>query len=295
MVNRPDFFLVGAAKSGTTFLYHGLRQHPELFLPAEKEPSFFGEYRDPGVPRRTIEQYLGLFEAAEPPGRIGEASTPYLYSPSAAAEIHEFNSKACIIAVLRNPIERAYSHYWHHRRSGRETLSFEQALQCESKRAANPSVNFGMHYVRMGYYAEQVERFLALFPRHRIRVYLFEDLVANATATCNDLFDWLGVTSEIPVETHKVFNGGGAPYSRWLSRVLAGETWIRPAARWVPKAIRHPIQAALMQANTGRRVPPMHIETRIELVRTFREDVLRLQEILNRDLTDWLNPNTHGS
>ena len=131
-MREPDFFIVGAAKSGTTSLYSYVRQHPEVFLPSMKEPRFFvdpdyfgGDALGHLTQVRDLDEYLGLFAGAPECARVGEASPVYLYSRGTAERIRGFRPDASIVAILRNPVDRAYSHYWLHVRLGAERLSFE--------------------------------------------------------------------------------------------------------------------------------------------------------------------------
>ena len=108
---RPDFFIVGAFKSGSTALYEGLRRHPQIFMPFHKEPLYFGDDLTRRYGRMTEADYLRLFRNAQPGQRIGEASTWYLYSTSAAHEIKQFSPDAKIVVVLRNPVDVMYAQH----------------------------------------------------------------------------------------------------------------------------------------------------------------------------------------
>lgn len=143
----PNFFIVGAAKSGTTSLYHYLKQHPEIYMSPVKEPKYFlasinkFPHNGPGdieVDKkiiRTWDEYLKLFSNASVEKCIGEASCGYLYyCELVAPSIKRISPEAKIIIVLRNPVERAFSAYCYLFREGRETLSFEEALKIEEER-----------------------------------------------------------------------------------------------------------------------------------------------------------------
>lgn len=283
----PDFFVVGAPKAGTSSLYHYLAQHPDIFVSDPKEPHFFYNRSSPGSPvlgEKDLGGYLGLFEGA-PRGTVaGEASTSYLWLANAAREIKEIQPQAKIIAVLRDPAHRAYSHYLHQLRDGRGTKSFEEALGEETGRIRRGEWH-GLYYADVGMYAGQLERYLGTFGRESVRVYLFEDLARDAGGVARDAFSFLGVDPSFPVQTGRVYNKGGAPRSRLFARLL------RSPVKWhvrkaLPLAFRTKIIERLKEAN-NRPVPEMRPETEAWLRNFFREDVGRLEEKIGRDLSHW--------
>lgn len=210
----PDFLILGAAKSGTTSLYRYLVQHPRIRRARRKEIRFF--YREyaqgpnwyrahfPLALRRSWERLRhGEFAT-------GEASPSYLFYPHAAARAHALVPNAKLIAILRNPIDRAYSQYRHKVRKGIEPLSFEDAIAEESARTrgewerilADESYRgaalFHFGYLRRGLYAEQLDRWLALYPRERLLVLRAEDLFADPARVIRDTTDFLGLAPRDP-------------------------------------------------------------------------------------------------
>lgn len=282
-MRAPDFFIVGAAKSGTTSLFHYLVQHPSVYIPPFKEPHYFSEFYDGGTPNfRTLEDYLGLFAQAPDDAKTGDASTSYLYSEVAAKRIYEIQPQARIIAVLRNPIDRAYSFYWHNRRDSVEKLSFEEALD-EEPRRIRENRHFRFHYVQSGLYTAQVRKYLDLFGPNAVRVYLFEDL-HDAAGLCRHIFSFLGVDPSLGIETDKVHNPSGPARSAVLARVLVRRYPL--VKRLFPEASRS-LKYRLMKFNVKKR-PPMQARTRARLVEAFRGDVLALEALIDRDLGHWL-------
>jgi hypothetical protein len=289
MSRKPNFFIVGAPKSGTSSLYKYLAQHPGVFLSEPKEPHFFHNRRSPGsrvLGEKDLEDYLKLFEGVPEDVRAGEASTSYLYSANAAREIKEFRLDAKIMMVLRNPVDRAYSHYWNHVRDGNENLGFEEALADEPKRIRDRRW-CGSYYVAGGRYAEQVSRYLEVFGREAVRVYLLEDLRRDARGVCRDAFGFLGVDPDAPVNTDQAYNRSGRPTVAWLSRLAyrLGESEV--IARALPSSIRHGAKELLLKSNV-KPAPKMDPETRVRLQRFYRDDVLRLGDMIGRDLRTWL-------
>lgn len=284
----PDFFLVGAAKSGTTSLFRYLVQHPSIFIPANKELHYFADLSvSRGGYYRTLEAYLRLYEGCPEEIRAGDGSTSYLPSPSAPGRIREVRPDARILILLRNPVDRAYSHYWHQRVGFRETLSFEDALEDEPGRI-EAGLTYGFLYVRTGMYYEQVRRFVEAFGT-RVRIYLFDDLRSDPAALCRDIFTFLEVDPGHPVDTSRIHLRSGplrsSAFGRLLVRPFPGRRWL--VRRW-PHRMRA-IKLGVSQKNVTRP-PPMDPDTRNRLTEVFRPDVERLEDLLGRDLSRWVNP-----
>lgn len=297
MNRKPDFVIVGAAKAGTSSLYSYVSQHPQISMPDLKEPHFFSEWQPPTPAPADLGGYLSLFEGIPQEIRAGEASTSYLCSLGAPQNIKQFRPDAKIVMVLRNPVERAYSQYWNHVRDNVEPLSFEKALEAEPARVAR-GWWCGYHYVGCGLYSDQVTRYLELFGDQSVRIYLFEDLTRNAEAVCRDVFSFLQVDPDQPVDTRGVSNPSGPPKSVLVSRLLRrGTVLFRRYQRKldrkgstmdpVPVAWRRSVKEWLQAKNTGE-VPKMDTRTKELLQDVFREDILRLEGVIRRDLARWL-------
>src|SRR5690606_28580313 len=283
----PDFFIVGAAKAGTTSLFDYLTQHPAIFVPHMKEPHYFSDFEHRYAPKlANDEEYLRLFAACRDDQLAGDLSTSYLYSVNAPRRIRQLQPNGRIVMVLRNPMERAYSFYWYKRNQVGEPLGFEEALEAEPERIA-AGENFRFHYVESGRYCPQVERYLEVFGEEAVRIYLFEDLVRDATGLCRDILAFLGLSTDLELVTRDVFNRSGEFRSNALGHLLnarfPGKELIR---RLAPGKARR-LRANLMKLNI-RRPPPMRPETREMLVERFRDDVERLSVLLQRDLSSWL-------
>jgi hypothetical protein len=294
---KPNFFIVGAAKAGTSSLYNYIAQHPDVFMPELKEPHFFSEWRSPALEIDSMDEYLRLFEEAPENARVGEASTSYLASAAAAQRIRRFNPNARIIIVLRNPIDRAYSQYWNHVRDNMESLSFEEALQAEPERIREGKWH-GFYYVEGGRYAKQVARYMDAFGRDSVRVYLFEDLSQDALGVCRDVLSFLRVDPSYPINPNRTYNRGGPQKSVLLSKLTYGGIAL---TREVQKALgtgesvrRSPLFARLrgvkewLQERNTKRAPEMKAETKRMLRRAYREDILRLERLIERNLCHWL-------
>ena len=288
-VRKPDFFLVGAAKAGTTSLFYYLIQHPLIFIPPVKEPHYFSEFPQPRAPTfRTVEDYLRLFRGCDEKVKAGDASTSYLYSRHAADRIHALQPRARILIILRNPIDRAYSFFWHNKREFVEPLDFEAALAAEPQRISDDAP-FRFHYFTSGLYHDQVKAYLDVFGREQVMVCLFEDLTEDAESLCHAIFSFLEVSSVIPVKTQKRFNPSGLPRSRLLGHVLAPQFPGRRAVRFLFPQFSRRLKYHLMRW-TLKDPPPMDPGTRSRLAERFGEDVRRLGHLIDRDLSHWVAP-----
>jgi hypothetical protein len=194
----PDFLILGAQKAGTTALYAYLRWHPQITGPSFKEVSFFDRHYAHG------EQWYRAHMPARRRSLVGEASPSYLFHPLAPQRVASMLPDARLIALLRNPVDRAFSHYQHEVALGREPLSFEDAIDREEERMRgevdrmlrDPSYFshawWNYTYVARGRYAEQLERWFARFPRERLLVLFTEELAADTAGTYRRVLDFLG-------------------------------------------------------------------------------------------------------
>ena len=208
----PDFLVLGAQKAGTTALYAYLRRHPQIGGPAWKEVSFFDRHWARGT-----RWYRGNFPLRRGALAIGEASPSYLFHPLAPQRVREVVPSARLVALLRNPVDRALSHYHHAVAFGREPLSFEEALDREDERLAGEverlvadpryfSRGWWDHtYVARGLYAEQLERWLAVFPREQLLVLPTEELARDPAGTHAIVLAFLGVPSHVLDAYPRVF------------------------------------------------------------------------------------------
>lgn len=298
-MKRPDFFIVGAFKAGTTALYEYLRAHPQIFMSVPKEPMYFGQDLTPRYTRMTEDEYVALFKDARPDQRAGEASPWYLYSTGAPAEINSFDPAAQAIIMLRNPIDVMHAQHSQLVFNQREDLTdFGAALQAEPDRrqgkripadAIRPEALFYRHSVR---FPEQVRRWLEVFGRERIHFVIFDDLVADPRAVYRSTLEFLNVdpTHEIDLS---VYNPNKAARSGRVQRMIFAPP---PALRSVVGRLRrspiaHRLRDALVTANsTSAKREAMDAELRAELAVELAPQVAELGEIIGRDLSAWSAP-----
>jgi hypothetical protein len=295
-VKRPDVFIVGAFKAGTTALYEYLRAHPQMFMSVPKEPMYFGADLTPRYRRMTEAEYLQLFAQARPDQHAGEASPWYLYSTSAAHEIRDFNAEAKPIVMLRNPVDVMYSQHSQLVFNQREDLAdFGEALAAEDDRRAGRRIPKdairpeALYYRHSVAFAEQLRRYLDVFGREGVHVIVFDDFVADAAATYRSTLEFVGVDPNVEVDL-SVRNANRTARSGLLSRmVFAPPRPLRGAVgtlRRMPLA--HRIRDALVSANSREtKRAPMDPQLRRQLTEEFRPEVAELGELIGRDLSAW--------
>lgn len=300
----PNFLILGAAKSGTDALCNYLGQHPQVFMCPNKEPNFFiaeGQaeipFRGPGDRAEmahwdmwvsTLDRYQALFADVADERAIGEGTTWYLYHERAPERIQHHVPDAKLIAILRNPVDRAYSAYSMLLRDGRETVGdFARALAAEPERErANWEPMW--HYQRMGFYYPQLKRYYDRFPADQLRVVVYDDFVAQAGEVVRDLFRFLDVDDRFEPDTSQRLNISLVPKHPTYHALVVGQHPLKAVAKAVlPVEFRQRVKERLVDSNLAKPAP-LDPRVRQQLVDVFRTDILRLQELINRDLSHWL-------
>jgi Sulfotransferase family len=220
---------VGAPRAGTTSLYEYLKRVQGIYLPDLKEPHYFASNMPDGlfrinVPRvRNEREYLNLYEKVKNEVAIGDASATYLWDKESPKLIHDALPEARIIMILRDPIERAFSHYLLHLRDGSETrLSFHDALISDYQVELEEGASSSHLYVGYGMYSEQVKRYLDIFGRDRVKILIFEEFVQDARDSVCNILQFLGIkdTTSLPDNIGNPYNAFSVPRFRYLPRVI---------------------------------------------------------------------------
>jgi hypothetical protein len=303
----PNFLIIGTAKSGTSSLYHYLVQHPQVFMCFPKEPTFFGHEGESGLfngPGDNDEHYrtrmitrfgayAALFRGVKQEKAVGEASIFYLYLRKAPATIKKYVPHATMFAVLRNPADRAYSNYLHLRRQMREPYTFTRALDEERARIANNWNEF-WHYKSLGFYYEQVKRYFETFGRQQVNIYLYEDLQKHPLSVMKNIFEILEIDTSFVPDVSRKYNVSFLPKNRAFGKLMSYAARVTVGSKkYLPKTQHWRVRKGLRfidRAETLNRVPPppMPEDIRNVLLEDYREDILRLEELLQRDLSSWL-------
>lgn len=294
----PDFLVIGAAKAGTTSLFHALRSQTGIYLPDRQEPSFlaFGEggpdWTAPdGTPApiartavRDPDAYHALFGRAPARCVVGEVSPIYLYVPETIDRIPTHAPDARLVVILRSPAERAWSSYLHLRREGREPLDFDAAIAAEPGRIED-GVGLLWRYVDAGRYAHQLERYVEAFGRDRLLVLLHDELLADPTGQLQRILRFVGVDAQVRPWPDVRHNAGGEPRSRLLHRVVNPQR----IGTYVPAVVRdrvRPLRVRLTSRNLHRPQPPGRAIN--ALMRQFEPDLRQTEAMLGMALpTTW--------
>jgi hypothetical protein len=289
----PNFFIVGAAKAGTTALHEWLAQHPDVFMSEVKEPCYFAS--DLGLPQfwsSDLSRYLSLFTEGAGASVRGESTPSYLLSREAARRIHAFCPEARIVIVIRNPIDAIRSVFAEARKFGLEPeRAFADALAASD--AGRPELErkpggAWLHYRDVVRYAEQVERYIREFPADQLYIALYDDLQTHPALISSEILNFLNVDAGIAPRLERV-NERRAFRSSTVQRL-----YMRPYSRGLPSdAPRRlmPLWRILRRANLAPvSDPPLEPGLHNDLVGDLGPDIARLGELLNRDLTQWLDP-----
>ncbi len=297
----PNFIIVGAAKSGTTSLYQYLKQHPDVYLPVIKECKFFSDmktnYKGPGdevdLNNQIIKEftaYRSLFSGVDNEIAVGDVSPDYLYYyVQSIRNINRVLGKNVkIIIILRNPVERAYSKYLHNVRECFETLSFEDALNEENERKRK-NWGWGWYYVSTGFYSQQVKAYIDNF--NQVKVFLYEDLENNPLDLMKNICEFLETDSSFKLDMSVKFNVSGVPKNKLLNNILVKPNIFKTVTKFLSKSFlanerMGKIKEFLRSQNLEK--PEIKSETRKYLYSIYREDILKLQNMINRDLSHWL-------
>lgn len=294
----PDLIVVGPQKSGTTTLYGLFRQHPDIFMPDEKETHYFAsggqkpDFTDSaaqGLNAEAIwrrEDYEALYASSDAPLKV-EVCPTYLYAPGAAAAIAVVRPDARIVAILRDPVERSFSAYRHMKARGAEKAkSFEEALAAEP---AHIALNWQAmaHYTATSFYAPQLIRYYEQFPREQIIVLDFDDLQFDPIGTANQILAFSG-TAPLPGGIRMgQTNRTVVPKSGLFKHLLIDQPrWARQARKLLPKAHRARIREWVV-SKLPYENELLQPDTRARLVALFREDVLATRELTGQAFEGW--------
>jgi hypothetical protein len=269
----PSFLIIGSMRSGTTALADHLRTHPDVFIPPRKELHFFSKYAGAG-----LDWYRSQFAEAREERAVGEASPNYMYLPDAPARMAEVVPEARLMAILRNPVDRAYSHYVFNRSRGLEPLSFPEALEAEAERLREGELmdRLRYSYVDRGRYLAQLQRVCEHYPKGSLMVLVFEEFRDDPPAVYGSACRFLEVDdSYLPADLGRRIN----PYLEFRSSRLRAYTKRPPAT---------PLKRVLARLNmVPRTYPSMDPAVRARVREVFRTDNAALADWLDRDLTLW--------
>ena len=286
---KVDFFIVGAPKAGTTSLYHYLSEHPQVEMSSQKEPDYFSDkaiheqgmyYAKNRV--NTLDKYESLFVQKESVV-YGEASVSYLFYENVAEDIKKYNPNAKIIIMLRNPIERAFSHYLMDYRLGLISDSFENVLAKKSKHK-NAHL-FYQQYIEVSKYSKQIQRYLDFFEKDSILFIDYEDLKINVSKTVDQVYNFLHISTEFAADINTKHNTFTMPKNKVI-RLIYSFVFLRKILTFLfPTYLVKNIRVLLFKSD---KKPELLKETRSLLSIIFNDDIKKMEEVLAKNYSKWI-------
>ena len=283
LVSKPNFFIVGAPKSGTTNISYYLMQHPDVFMPDDLEPYYFARLDVPKNYEREMiydeKKYLNLFEKSKGCKAIGESSPVYLYCPHSAEDIKKFFPESKIIISLRNPIEITYSEYFSLKFMGFDNnLSFSELLDLSEKQISDGEFNIDS-LLESGFYSKHIRRFKEFFPEDQIKIIIFEEYIKNTIPTIESILSFLNIESSTVFS--KAAQGAYKIPTNSFSKFILGNSAIRDfSRRMIPAVSRQKLGEKFLVKESKR--PELEKNDRQRLQKIFRDDVKELEKLLNR-------------
>jgi hypothetical protein len=287
----PNLFIVGSPKAGTTSLHHYLDFHPEVFMSNPKETNYFTfdeikkqnlYYNEEHI--STIESYLALFKKAGNMPVIGEASVSYLFYPGTAKKLFDFNPHSKIIIILRNPVERCYSHYLMDRRLGFVKDELETIIAKGAQENSHLSHAY-QQFVLLGKYSEQISQYLEVFPKEQVKIFIYEEISTERKKFILDVCAFLGIRYLYDNDFEHRTNTYNEPKGSLLKKLYAS------------KIVRRTIKALLTKKQLERvnktffdnKKPDLSESTRSLLAQIYESDISATESILGRSLNIWKN------
>ena len=292
-MSLPNFMCLGAAKSGTTTLYDILRQHSEIYIPAFKEPHFFDITENYNNGLQWYEK--NYFNKADKK-IIADFTPSYFFDKNAPKRIYEsLGRKMKFLVILRNPVDRAYSHYLHSKRDYHENENFEEALELEVNRLKkykdqSDYLSYLRHsYVHQGLYAQMLERYLQYFSLDNFLFVHFEDeLLQERDLTIKRILDFLEVDNSVLLNTDIRSNPSSKEKSKMLKKLMKKRGWWRKVIKFmVPSMqLRQIIKNRIQRINiTEFKAEQLSSEVRSNLLeKYFRKDISNLERIINKKM-----------
>jgi len=296
----PNFLVIGSGRSGTTSLHHYLRQHPEVFLPKLKSPSYFYCIDAPQASSsqraretrayfvRDAASYQALFDDSGAATAVGEVSPVYLASRRVAPRVAEHLPDARLVAILRNPIERLHSRFVARRRDGLEKIPDLGTLVERERRMPLVREDAAGTYLSAGFVSHVLDGYFKVFLKEQILLLVFDDLVRDPAGTLRELFEFLRVDPNVVVDP-RAHNSSGGEIANPLVRLL----WTRSALprQWLRGFLPRGLRDAAFSLATGRLQPaPISVAQYRELARLYAGEITALECRLERDLSHWMEP-----
>ncbi len=291
----PTFLVVGIEKAGTTSIYQYLNQHPQVYMSPVKETNFlerdWENFQGKPNPKRidTWEKYCNLFNNVQDEIAIGEVSPNYLFHyQSSSDRIIKYVPDVKMIAILRNPVDRAYSDYLMHLR---DSINVEKVRSLTEQVKFHADTSFT---IKKGFYYTPVKYYFDTFGKERVKIYLYNDLSENSLVMMQDMYQFIGVNSNFTPDTSQRQQVAAVPKNQSLNNLIKTKNPVRSAVSSVLRAViplemRQKLRSGLINLNSGgKELQPLSSEERKILADFYHEDILKLQDLIQRDLSCWL-------
>ncbi len=285
---KPNIFIVGTPKGGTTSLFNYLEAHPEIFIPKIKEPHYFSfrEVKNTYYKTNIIdtkEMYLKLYKDVSNEKAIGDFSSSYLYHYESAERIKAFNPSAKIIAVLRNPVDRAISHYLMDYNLGYINVSLKEVIMNKHNYAA-----FYEQYVEIGFYEEQIEKYFEVFGRSNVLIILSENLFSKTEETLLEVLNYIGVNPNHKVDLTQKFNQYKKPKYEFLKIMLQSEK-AKKIVNKIPESFKEGLKSIIFDKNVDK---PKFKQEKIVLGELYLNSISNTEKLTKQRLDVWKNNNS---
>jgi hypothetical protein len=302
----PDFFVIAPARSGTTTLHRLLDQHPEIYMCPVKETHFFAleegkKGLDPEELGRIIaarpyqakvadiETYRRLFDGVKGEKAIGEACPTYFRSQRAAKGIRHYVPEAKFIAVLRNPVDRAFSAFISAARARGWPVGLFSEIPRMYKGNEHTAVDGEFRFIEGGFHSVHLKRYMELFGKDRIQVHLFDELMGDIQGSLRQIYAFLGVDESFRADTSMRYGVTGLPRSRALDELLKRATESLALRASIRPLLPSPLRRAVSRLRNWNLVKPaLPMEARREWIGLYEEDIKELEKLIGRDLSRWL-------
>jgi len=303
----PNFLIIGAGKSGTTSVYHGIKQHPDIFMSRVKEPNFFaleGQQKITGYDKEdpdgfhfypwavtNLNDYGSLFNGVNGEKAIGESSTMYQYMPNAVDNIRKHIPDVKLIAIFRNPADRLYSRYLHLVRENRPpTANF---TDCFDRKSLWWQKN---DLIQEGFYYTHMSRYFNEFKPGNIKVILYEDLIQKPIGLLQDIFNFLDVDDSFVPDMSVRYNVSGRVKNKYVDLVIGQQSLVRRSLEWLsPALIRGARDNSLLQKivttlrkHNLERVPLLPAVRKRLIEEVYKDEILKFSMLIQRDLGHWI-------
>lgn len=279
-MRKPNLFIVGTPKSGTTALYNFLKQHPQVFMTPAKEPFYFSTE----APKRkvfSLDDYLQLFKDAENEKIIGEASTNYIYFESALEGICEFNPDAKIIIMLREPVDFLYSFYHHTLRNGKQCQNFDDWLEQQRQKSSDKLLPERIKYEKY------VQRWISFFGSEQVKVVIYEDFKSDNVFWYQNVLKFLGVDASFVPEFNQ-HNQAKQPRFKYINRFLKQSKVTGYLRKVIPYRIWNKFTTLIDKKLLLKeeKSKPIDHHRELQLKRKYKPEVEKISKLLDIDLVE---------